>query len=191
MTTHSIALFETALGPCGIAWGEGGITGLQLHEPGEDRTRARLRQRYPEAVEATPSPPVQAVIDGVVDLLAGGRPGFEDAPLDYSVVSDFQRRVYEIALKIPAGRTVTYGDIARELGNVAFSREVGQALGKNPYAPVVPCHRVLAAGGKAGGFSARGGLDSKAKLLTIEKAATTDAPSLFDDLPTVIAPRRT
>jgi methylated-DNA-[protein]-cysteine S-methyltransferase len=191
MSTHSFALFETALGPCGIAWGKGGITGLQLHEPGEDRTRARLRQRYPEAIETAPRPAVQAVIDGVVDLLAGGRPGFEAAPLDYSVVSDFQRRVYEIALRIPAGRTVTYGDIARELGNVALSREVGQALGKNPYAPVVPCHRVLAAGGRAGGFSARGGLESKARLLTIEKAATTDAPSLFEDLPTVIGPRRT
>lgn len=191
MTSQGFHLFDTAAGPCGIVWGEGGIVGLQLHEPSAERTRARLRQRYPEAAEAAPPAAVQATVDGVIDLLAGGRPDFTDAPLDYSVVPDFNRRVYEIAIRIPAGKTVTYGDIARELGDVALSRQVGQALGQNPYAPVIPCHRVLAAGGKAGGFSARGGLESKARLLTIEGAQTSEAPGLFDDLPTVIAPRRT
>lgn len=183
-------VFDTAAGPCGIAWGEGGIVGLQLHEPTAERTRARLAQRYPGAVETDPPPAVRKTADDVVDLLSGGKPDFADAALDYSVVPDFNRRVYEIAIRIPPGKTVTYGDIARQLGDVALSRQVGQALGQNPYAPVIPCHRVLAAGGKAGGFSARGGLDSKARLLTIEGAQTSEAPGLFDDLPTVIAPRR-
>lgn len=190
MPGQGFALFDTAIGPCGVAWGEGGIVGLQFPEPDLPRTRARLARRFPRAVESSPPPAVQAVIDGVTALLRGEKPDLSRAPLDMSDIPEFHRRVYEVALTIPPGRTLTYGEIAARLGDKTLSRAVGQALGRNPFAPVVPCHRVLAAGGKAGGFSARGGLDAKARLLTIEGAATSAAPSLFDDLPTVIAPRR-
>jgi methylated-DNA-[protein]-cysteine S-methyltransferase len=190
MSVQGFALFDTAIGPCGAIWGEAGIVGMQFPEIDFERTRRRMQQRFPGAMEEEPSPAIQAVIDATTALLAGEYPDLSQAPLDMSAIGPFERRVYEIALTIPAGRTVTYGDIARQLGDVALSRAVGQALGKNPFAPVVPCHRVLAASGKAGGFSARGGLDAKARLLTIERAATSDAPNLFDDLPTVIAPRR-
>lgn len=190
MSAQGFALFDTAIGPCGAIWGEAGIVGMQFPEGDSERTRARIQQRFRQALEGEPPPAIQAVIDAVTALLAGEHPDLSQAPLDMSSIPAFERRVYEIALTIPAGKTVTYGDIARQLGDVALSRAVGQALGKNPFAPVVPCHRVLAAGGKAGGFSARGGLSAKARLLTIERATTSDAPGLFDDLPTVIAPRR-
>src|SRR5437773_1910493 len=88
--------------------------------------------------------------------------------------------VYDIARKIPPGQTLTYGDIAKQLGGVELSRDVGQALGRNPCPIVVPCHRVLAAGNKPGGFSANGGVVTKLKMLAIEGAAVNHTPSLFD-----------
>ena len=101
-------------------------------------------------------------------------------PLDIGGVSAFQRQVYDIARSIPPGKTLSYGDIARRIGDVALSREVGQALGRNPVPIIVPCHRVLAAGDKPGGFSANGGVTTKLKLLAIEGAAVNYTPSLFD-----------
>ncbi|BCW90382.1 Methylated-DNA--protein-cysteine methyltransferase [Alphaproteobacteria bacterium SO-S41] len=101
---------------------------------------------------------------------------FADAPLDWSVVGAFERKVYDIARRIAPGETRTYGEIARELGDLALSRAVGQALGANPFPPIVPCHRVLASGGKTGGFSAPGGIETKFRMLEIERAhaAPTD-----------------
>jgi methylated-DNA-[protein]-cysteine S-methyltransferase len=100
--------------------------------------------------------------------------------LDLDGVPDFHRDVYDIARKILPGRTMTYGEIAKRLGGVELSRDVGQALGSNPCPIVVPCHRVLAAGGKPGGFSANGGVATKLKMLAIEGAAVNYTPSLFD-----------
>jgi methylated-DNA-[protein]-cysteine S-methyltransferase len=180
MTAHSYALFDTALGRCGIAWGARGIVAVQLPQPDEPQTRARIVQRYGDIAETAPPPEVQRAIDGIVALLAGEAIDFAYVPLDLDGVSDFQRNVYAIARKIPPGRTLTYGDIAKRLGDVALSREVGQALGRNPCPIIVPCHRVLAAGDKPGGFSANGGVATKLKLLAIEGAAVNYTPSLFD-----------
>ena len=88
------------------------------------------------------------------------------------------------------GEVLTYGEVADRLGDKNLAREVGRALGLNPFPPIVPCHRILAASGKTGGFSAPGGVDTKMRLLNLEKARTSAAPSLFDDLPLAIAPRR-
>ena len=175
MTTNTaiaqgFALFETPLGTCGIAWSARGITGLQLPEASADATRARLRRRWPGVVESEPPAEVRRAIDQVLALLAGAAIDLVDVALDLDGVPEFHRKVYEVARTIPPGRTLTYGDIAKRLGAPQEAREVGQALGRNPVAIIVPCHRVLAAGGKLGGFSANGGVATKRRMLEIEGA---------------------
>jgi len=189
MSTH-FALFDTAIGTCGIVWGESGIAGMQLPESREEQARARLAKRYPDASEATPSPAIKKVITEIRALLDGEARDLSSIRLDMAAVPEFERKVYEIARSIPPGRTTTYGEIAARLGDKALSRDVGAALGRNPFPIVVPCHRVLGTGGKTGGFSARGGVDTKMKMLQIEGAKTSDEPLLFDRLP-VSAKRRT
>ena len=180
MTAHGFALFDTGIGRCGIAWGAHGITGVQLPEASEARTRARLMRRYPQAQEAPPPADVRRAIDGIVSLLRGEASDLSAAALDMDGLPEFDRRVYEVARGIAPGATLSYGEIAARLGERGLARDVGQALGRNPFPIIVPCHRVLAAGGKAGGFSANGGVTTKLRLLTIERARTSDAPTLFD-----------
>jgi len=115
-----------------------------------------------------------------VALLRGDATDLSDIALDMDRIESFERQVYEIARTIAPGATLSYGEIAVRLGDRALARDVGQALGRNPFPLIVPCHRVLAAGGKAGGFSANGGITTKLRLLTIERARTSDAPTLFD-----------
>jgi len=147
---------------------------------GEDKIRTRISQRHADATEAEPTPEVQEAIDRMTRLLAGEPDDLTDIELDLDGVPEFNRGVYEIARAIPPGKTVTYGDIAKQLGGVQLSRDVGQALGRNPCPIVVPCHRVLAAGNKPGGFSANGGVVTKLKMLEIEGALVNHTPSLFD-----------
>ena len=180
MTDKQFALFDTAIGDCGIVWGAHGIVAVQLPMSGDDKTRLRIQQRYGDIAEASPPPDVQHAIDGMVELLAGKPNDLADVVLDLEGVPEFNRGVYDIARKIPPGQTLTYGDIARKLGGLELSRDVGQALGRNPCPIVVPCHRVLAAGNKPGGFSANGGVVTKLKMLAIEGAAVNHTPSLFD-----------
>ena len=180
MAAREFSLFETAVGRCGIAWGERGIAGIQLPEARELETRARMRKRFPDAREAALPPEVRCAVDAIVALLRGESIELDAVALDMADVPDFQRRVYEAARAIPRGATLTYGEIARRLGAPGSARAVGQALGRNPFAIVVPCHRVVAAGGKSGGFSANGGTTTKLRLLAIEGARTEAAPTLFD-----------
>jgi methylated-DNA-[protein]-cysteine S-methyltransferase len=180
MTDHHFTLFDTAIGICGIEWGPRGINGLQLPMGSAEKTLARIRQRHGDVAQAEPTAEVQRAIDRIVELLAGKPDDLLDISLDLDGVPEFNRGVYDIARTIPPGKTMTYGDIARKLGGVELSRDVGQALGRNPCPIVVPCHRVLAAGNKPGGFSARGGVDTKLKMLAIEGAAVNHTPSLFD-----------
>jgi methylated-DNA-[protein]-cysteine S-methyltransferase len=180
MTEHGFALFDTDIGPCGIAWGARGIIGVQLPEASEARTRARLVRRYPHAREAPPPAELRRVIDGIVALLGGEASDLSGAALDMDGLPAFDRSVYEVARGIAPGATLSYGEIAVRLGERGLARDVGQALGRNPFPLIVPCHRVLAAGGKAGGFSANGGVTTKLRLLTIERARTSDVPTLFD-----------
>ncbi|HVV42875.1 MAG TPA: methylated-DNA--[protein]-cysteine S-methyltransferase [Nitrobacter sp.] len=176
----TFAMFDTAIGPCGIVWHARGIVAVQLPMSGKDKTRTRIQQRYGAIPEATPPATVRAAIDGMIELLDGKPNDLADVVLDLDGVPEFYRGVYEIARTIPPGKTMTYGDIAKRLGGVELSRDVGQALGHNPCPIVVPCHRVLAAGGKPGGFSANGGVATKLKMLAIEGAIVNHTPSLFD-----------
>ena len=180
MTGHHFTIFDTAIGRCGIVWGERGIVSVQLPMGDEKKTRARLQQRHDDLIETAPPAKLQAAIAGIVELLDGKPNDLTDIVLDLDGVPEFNRGVYDIARKIPPGKTMTYGDIAKKLGGVELSRDVGQALGRNPCPIVVPCHRVLAAGNKPGGFSANGGVVTKLKMLAIEGAPVNHTPSLFD-----------
>jgi len=173
-------LFDTAIGRCGIAWSAHGVAGVQLPEGREPETRARLLRRFPGAREAAPPPDVQPAVDGIVALLSGSSSRLDGVALDMDRVPPFHRRVYAVARAIPPGATLSYGEIAARLGEPALARDVGQALGQNPFALIVPCHRVIAAGGKLGGFSARGGTATKLRLLAIEGARVSDQLALFE-----------
>jgi methylated-DNA-[protein]-cysteine S-methyltransferase len=177
------AFFDTAVGRCGIAWGERGIVAVLLPEKNEAAARARLARRFPEGREAEPTPEIGRTLDAIGALLAGAARNLADVALDMEGVPDFHRRVYEVARTIRPGSTLSYGEIAKRIGEPGAARDVGEALGRNPFPIVVPCHRVLAAGGKLGGFSARGGVATKLKLLDIEGALKPEAPLLFEELP--------
>ena len=178
--TLGFCLFDTAIGFCAIAWSERALVGVQLPEVDAAASRLRMRRRFPQATENAPTPWVQAALTRIRALLAGRHDDLRDIPLDMSGVPPFNRRVYEIARGLPPGRTVSYGEVAALLGEPAAARAVGQALGHNPFAPVVPCHRVIAASGAAGGFSADGGVATKLRMLQIERAQFGPQPGLFD-----------
>ena len=180
MTGQSFAIFDTAIGPCGIVWGERGISGVQLPMGSEDKTRKRVHRRNGDIPEAEPTAELRRAIDAIKELLMGKPNDLSGVVLDLGGVPEFNRGVYDIARTIPPGKTMTYGDIAKKLGGVELSRDVGQALGHNPCPILVPCHRVLAAGNKPGGFSANGGVVTKLKMLQIEGAFVNHTPSLFD-----------
>lgn len=172
-------LFDTALGPCGIAWTAEALAAVQLPETTPAGTRARML-RYTGALPESEAPAfVQAAIARIQRLLEGERDDLADLPLALEDVPEFHRKVYEITRAIPPGEVLTYGEVARRVGEPGAARAVGQALGRNPFAPVVPCHRVLAAGGRPGGFSAEGGALTKLRMLEIEQARFDGEPGLF------------
>ena len=177
------ALFDTKVGQCGIAWGTRGIAGVQLPESNGRKTRARLLQRFPEAQEAEPSAEAKLACDAIASLLGGEPRDLSAIPLDMTSVPPFHRRVYDAARKLPRGTTTTYGTLAERIGAAGATRAVGQALARNPFAIIVPCHRVVASGGKTGGFSANGGVTTKLRLLAIEgmyhQKATRRSSELF------------
>ena len=184
--TGGFALFDTALGTCGIAWKSTALTGVQLPEADAAATRRRMIRRFPHLreirPECAPPPFVQSAIEDIAALLRGepnAPRDLSDIALDWTGVPPFNRRVLELARTIGPGQTLTYGEVATRLGEPGAARAVGQALGHNPFAPVVPCHRVLAAGSASGGFSANGGVSTKLRMLLAECAAF-GAPGLFD-----------
>ncbi|WP_117208715.1 methylated-DNA--[protein]-cysteine S-methyltransferase [Allorhizocola rhizosphaerae] len=168
MTDYQFTLFDTALGSCGIAWSDKGIAAVQLPESDVRATRARIAGMLPGAVEAPPPARLRKTIAALADLLDGKEADLSTAVLDMERVSPFHRKVYQATRTIPAGDTLSYGEIAARAGSPGAARAVGQALGRNPFALIVPCHRVVAAGGKLGGFSANGGVVTKAHLLRLE-----------------------
>jgi methylated-DNA-[protein]-cysteine S-methyltransferase len=177
-------LFDTAIGAVGIAWSATGVVGVALPEGSPSATRSRLIRSYPDAAEvrgetSAPPPAVERAIEGITALVSGSPDDLSDVTLDLTDVAEFDRCVYELAREVPPGRTTTYGRIAAQLGDPHASREVGRALGDNPVPLIVPCHRVLAAGGRLGGFSARGGVTTKLRLLDIEGAEPDGQPALF------------
>ncbi|HEY8573663.1 methylated-DNA--[protein]-cysteine S-methyltransferase [Phenylobacterium sp.] len=175
----SYALFETAIGFAGVAWAEAGLVAVHLPERDAEVARRGFLRRFPEAVEAPLPSELAPTVEGICALMRGEKADLTAAPLDLSRTPAFHARVYEIARAIPPGETLTYGEIAEQLGDKLLARDVGQALGKNPWPIVVPCHRVTAAGGRPGGFSARGGVNTKLKLLAIEGAKAAAQADLF------------
>jgi len=174
-------LFDTAIGPCGIAWRGAALAAVQLPEATPEGTLRRLLRHVGEGVPPCEPPGfVRAAIGRIQALLAGAKDDLADLPLDLEGVPPFHRRVYEVTRAIPPGEVLTYGEVARRIGEPGAARAVGQALGKNPFAPVIPCHRVLAAGGQPGGFSAEGGAGTKLRMLEIERARLGAGPGLFD-----------
>jgi len=172
--TH-YTLFETAIGWAGLAWTDKGLVGAYLPEADRENARRSFLRRFPEAVEAEPTAMIADAIGAIRALMEGEPADLTHVPIDIARVSEFNARVYEIARAIPPGQTLTYGEIAVKLGDRLLARDVGAALGQNPWPIVVPCHRVTAAGGKLGGFSARGGVNTKVKLLAIEGAKVLEA----------------
>lgn len=160
--------FQTALGRCLVAWGDAGISRVRLPGAGVGD----------EVAVELPAFVAQAMA-GMQQLLDNGRADFDALPLDLGVGSDFERRVWQLTRQIPAGRTLSYGELAARLGEPSAARAVGLALGRNPVPLLVPCHRVLGAGGSLVGFSAPGGTVTKARLLAIERAQVGDLPQLF------------
>ncbi|WP_337185727.1 methylated-DNA--[protein]-cysteine S-methyltransferase [Phenylobacterium sp.] len=173
------ALFDTAIGTAGVAWNDVGLVACHLPERDAENNRRSFLRRFPEATEAEVPDRLAATVAGVRALLRGEKADLTAAPLDLSRTPEFHAKVYEIARAIPPGETLTYGQVAETLGDKLLARDVGAALGKNPWPIVVPCHRVTAAGGKPGGFSARGGVNTKLRLLAIEGAAAAAQADLF------------
>jgi O-6-methylguanine DNA methyltransferase len=178
MTQAAYCLFETPLGACGIAWKERGdsrtppaVTFFQLPEAARELTERMIAGRSGGRKEPVPPPHIAGIIKRVQKHLRGEVQDFLDIVVDLDPSGPFARQVYETVRKIPPGRTRSYGELAAEMNRPAAARAVGQALGRNSIPLLIPCHRVLARGGKPGGFSAHGGVETKAKLLEIEGAA--------------------
>jgi methylated-DNA-[protein]-cysteine S-methyltransferase len=178
--TIGIAAFDTAIGQCGLAWGDDGIRSVMLPSRSELGIEGDLRGRHPDG-EPIPAPsPIQQAIDRMVRLLAGeSADDLRDIRVDFGDASDFSRQVWETTRTVGPGETTTYSEIAKRLGQPHAAREVGQALGRNPVPIIVPCHRVLGAGGKLVGFSAPGGVQTKITMLQVEGAAFEGQPALF------------
>jgi methylated-DNA-[protein]-cysteine S-methyltransferase len=180
--------FPTAIGTCALVWRGDAIIGAALPEASEATARAMLGRRFPDAREAEPPAFVADAVDRVRRLLAGDAPDLSGIPLDLSAADAFERRVYDAACAIPRGEVRTYGEVAAALGAPGAARAVGAALGRNPIPILVPCHRVLAAQGKGGGFSAPGGTATKFRMLAIEGARRAGEPELFETLPLAVKP---
>jgi methylated-DNA-[protein]-cysteine S-methyltransferase len=175
----------TAIGALAVAWTEQGILGSWMHAGTIERAREQVRREYPGAIETAAPGSIKTSIDHACALLAGEPRDLRTAPLDMRAISDFDRRVYEVVRTIPPGRTMTYGQVAAALGEEPMrARDVGIAMARNRFAPFVPCHRVVAANGKLGGYSAPGGTATKKRLLELEGVRlSSDEPlqiSLFD-----------
>ena len=178
MSETQFHLFDTPLGRCGIAWCNNGVIAASFPEASDARTLERMRKQAGdgEVSDIVPAD-IQSAIERIVGLMEGDSDDLMDVEVSLPTVSDFERSVYELTRRISPGRTRTYGDLAKDLGDVAFSQQVGQALGRNPVPIIVPCHRVVGANGKMTGFSAPGGVETKRRLLKIEGAIE---PDLFD-----------
>lgn len=176
------SLFTTPIGDCGVAWRGELIVATRLPDKTPEATIAGLVSRT-AATKGEPGPAVRRVIEAMVALLEGEQTDLSFIACDFSGIDPFSLKVVGITRSIPAGATTTYGAIAQKLGDKQRAREVGQALGRNPFPVIVPCHRVVGANGRLTGFSAAGGIQTKLKMLAIEKARIGEEPGLFPELP--------
>jgi methylated-DNA-[protein]-cysteine S-methyltransferase len=189
MSGRGYTIFDTGIGRCGIAWGDAGIAGVQLPEAREIETRKRLFRLYPDAREMRPTLNAEMAIEGIVALLQGGPADFSDVTLDMSDIRAFNQRVYAFTRGIPRGETRTYAEVAAHLKLSGAVHSVAQAIARNPFVIIVPCHRVLEAGGYPDKISPHGGAISKRRLLSIEGAGGPSSQTLFEVLLPVAQPR--
>jgi O-6-methylguanine DNA methyltransferase len=178
MKQASYCLFETSFGVCGIAWREAAdsvarpaVVLVQLPEATPQATESRIARKSGSPHPSAPPQAIAEIIGKIRKHLQGEVQDFQDVAVELDGIAPFAQQVYKAAREIPAGQTRTYGEIAKAVGQPATAQEVGQALSKNPVPIIVPCHRVAAAGGKPGGFSAHGGRATKFKLLVLEGAS--------------------
>ncbi len=186
---RNYAIFDTGIGRCGIVWSEAGIVAVQLPEARELETRRRLFRAYPDAREQRPPPTVEIAIEGIAAQLRGAAVDLYDVALDWTGHSVFNQRVYEYTRVIPRGETRTYSELASQMRRAGAEFSVAQAIGKNPFMIIVPCHRVLEAGHYADKISAFGGTISKRHLLSLEGTRPIASKTLFDVLLPVAPPR--
>lgn len=173
--------FQTAAGVCSIAWNENGVAGFQLGTSNPDDIEIWRKRRVPNAVQTPPDADILRVIDGAVRYFDGEAVDFTTTAIDLRGQSEFFATIYTALRKVPYGKTTTYGELARSVGaGVERSREVGVAMATNPIPLIVPCHRVLAAGGRLSGFSAPGGTEAKAWMLALEGVTTQSAQTSFE-----------
>ena len=190
MSGQGFTIFDTAVGRCGIAWDDRGIIGVQLPEARELETRRRIYRVYPEAREQRPPVNTEIAIEGIVTLLRGGDADLSDVALDVQGMTHFHQRVYQYVRSIPRGETRTYDEVAAGLHVPSAVHAVAQALSRNPFMIIVPCHRVLEAGNYTDKLAPNGGVISKRRLLTIEGAHPTVSKTLFEVLLPPVAPTR-
>jgi methylated-DNA-[protein]-cysteine S-methyltransferase len=183
------AIFDTAVGRCGIVWSEAGVVAIQLPEARELETRRRLFRLYPEAREMRPSAMIEIATQAIATALRGRDADFSEIALDMEGVSRFSQRVYALTRAIPRGETRTYGEVATAMRGTGAELPVLQAIASNPFMIVVPCHRVLEAGHYADKISPYGGTISKRHLLSIEGTRPIASKTLFDVLLPVAPPR--
>lgn len=178
-TQHTAStVFETALGFIGIAWSAGGLTRLCLFQRDRAAVERRLERLGVAASEAAVLPAwVAALVSDIRAYADGAEVDFSAVPVDLAGVDDFRLAIYDAARKLRFGETTTYGELARRAGQPGLPRETGQALGANPVPLVIPCHRILAAGGKIGGFSAPGGSTTKERMLALEGVRVGPPPA--------------
>jgi methylated-DNA-[protein]-cysteine S-methyltransferase len=175
-TGHTV--FETALGFVGIAWSEAGLTRLCLFQRDRAATERRLERLGAAGKNEQDAPAwVAALIRDIKAYADGEEIDFSGVPVDLAGVDDFHAAIYDAARKLAFGETTTYGELAKRAGHAGLPRETGQALGANPVPLVIPCHRILAAGGKIGGFSAPGGSITKEKMLALEGVRVGPPPA--------------
>lgn len=178
----SFAVFDSPIGACGIAWSGRGVVRFLLPEASVAATEERLRAVLPEAEPAAPRGWVATLVTRVRRHLSGQPDDFADVPLDTEALPPFYAQVYEALRRVPSGATTTYGALGRKIsGTTGAARAVGVAMAKNPFALLVPCHRVVGSDGKLHGFSAHGGLTTKARLLAIEGRVEGEQTSMFGD----------
>lgn len=184
MAAHTV--FDTALGFFALSWSDAGLTRVALAQPTRSQAE-QLTARWGTTFYDRDSAALPAfVIDAMARIrlyATGADVDFTPLPLDFTGIDGFRCAIYRTALKLRQGETTTYGGLADQAGFPTMARETGQALGRNPLPLIVPCHRIVAAGGKIGGFSAPGGVVTKQRLLAHEHAAfapASPAQATFD-----------
>lgn len=185
----AFTLFDSAIGRCGLAWWEEAVLAFVLPGADDEATSHALTRRIPEAERQEPSAFARTTIDAVRRLLAGDQPDLRSIKVDLDSAPPFERRVYDLLRQVGPGETITYGELAARAGSPGAARAVGAAMARNPVPVIIPCHRVLAGGGRSGGFSAPGGVSAKFRLLQIEQAGKSPG-LLFGELPLALSPSR-